>query len=266
VRTTALAAEATVQADQAAINNAKAAIGAASATVENVKASIRADEAVVESARIQLSYTTIRSPMDGRTGNLLVHVGSAVKARDDTSQLVVINQIHPIYVSLAVPEQYLEDIRKYRAAGAIRLDAILPGQAGHPIGGELTFLNNAVDASTGTIQLKATFPNTDNRLWPGQFLNVVLTLRTVPDAVVVPSQAIQTGQQGAYVFVVKPDHTVESRPVTPGQTLDGETIVEAGVKGGEQVVTEGQIRLVPGAKVEVRSAPGGSAVSPEKAG
>lgn len=251
VRTSAVAMQATVQADEAAINNAEAAIRSAQATTETIRAAIQADQAVVDNARIQLGYTTIRAPMDGRTGNLLVHVGSAVKARDSNSPLVVINQIHPIYVSFAVPEQSLADIRKYRAAGSIRVEALLPGQEDRPIGGELSFVNNAVDPSTGTIQLKATYPNPDNRLWPGQFLNVLLTLTVEPNAVVIPSQAIQTGQQGPYVFVVKPDLTVQMRPIAPGPSLDGETVVQSGLAPGERVVTEGQIRLVPGARVEV---------------
>jgi membrane fusion protein, multidrug efflux system len=254
VRTAALAMEATVQADRAAITSAQAAIGAAQATAESVRAAIQADEAVVESSRVQLGYTRILAPMGGRTGSLLVQVGSAVKARDDTSPLVVINQLHPIYASFSVPEESLAGIQKYRAAGTIRVDALIPGEEDRPIRGELTFVNNTVDPSTGTIQLKAMFPNPDNRLWPGRFLNVVLTVRTIPDALVIPSQAIQTGQQGAYVFVVKPDRTVESRPISPGLTLDAETIVEKGLAAGEQVVTEGLIRLVPGARVNVKVA------------
>ncbi len=262
VRTTAVAMEATIQADEAAVTNAKAAIRSAQATAETIRAAIKADQAVVENARVQLGYTVIRSPFDGRTGNLLVHVGSAVKARDKDSPLVVINQIHPIYVSFSVPEQSLADIRKYRAAGSIRVDALIPGQEAAPVRGELAFVNNTVDPTTGTIQLKAAFGNSDNRLWPGQFLNVLLTLTTEPNAAVVPSQAIQTGQQGPYVFVVKPDLTVEIRSIAPGLALDGETIVQKGLAAGEQVVTEGQIRLVPGARVEVKSpaptaAPGG---------
>ena len=253
VRTSALSMEATIQADQAAVANAKAAIRAAQATTETSRAAIKADQAVVENARVQLGYTLIRSPFDGRTGNLLVHIGSAVKARDTNSPLVVINQVHPIYVSFSVPEQSLADIRKYRAEGTIRVDALIPGQEGNPARGELAFVNNTVDPSTGTIQLKATFPNSDNRLWPGQFLNVLLTLTTEPNVVVVPSQAIQTGQQGPYVFVVKSDLTAEIRPITPGLALDGETVVQSGLTSGEQVVTAGQIRLVPGARVEVRS-------------
>lgn len=265
VHTAALAMEATIQADQAAVVNARAAIRAAQATVENVKAAIQADQAALENARIRLGYTEIRAPMDGRTGNLLVHVGSAVKARDSNSPLVVINQIHPIYVSFAVPEQSLAEIRRYRAAGSIRVDALLPGEEDRPIGGELTFVNNAVDPSTGTIQLKATFPNGDNRLWPGQFLTVLLTLTTVPNAVVIPSQAIQTGQQGPYVFVVKPDLTVELRPIVPGLALDGETVAQKGLTPGERVVTEGQIRLVPGARVDIKP-PAPAPAPQEKAG
>lgn len=265
VRTAALAMEATIQADQAAVTNAKAAIRAAQATTETIRAAIKADQAVVENARIQLGYTEIRAPMEGRTGNVLVHVGSSVKARDSSSPLVVINQIHPTYVSFSVPEQHLADIRKYRAAGTIRVDALIPGQEDAPVRGELAFVNNTVDPSTGTIQLKATFPNPDNRLWPGQFLNVVLTLTTEPNAVVVPSQAIQTGQQGPYVFVVKPDLTVQMRTIVPGLALDDETIAQEGLTPGERVVTEGQIRLVPGARVDIKpSAPVAS--PPEKAG
>jgi multidrug efflux system membrane fusion protein len=247
------------------VTNASASIQAAEATVDNIKAVIKADQAVVENARVQLGYTTIRAPMDARAGNLLVRVGSAVKARDTNSPLVVINQIRPIYVSFSVPEQSLADIRKYRAAGSIRVDALIPGQEQSPVRGELAFVNNTVDPSTGTIQLKATFGNSDNRLWPGQFLNVLLTLTTEPNAVVVPSQAIQTGQGGPFVFVVKPDLTAEIRSIVPGLALDGETIVQKGLTPGEQVVTEGQIRLIPGSRVDVKpSAP--SAAPQERAG
>jgi len=253
VRTAALAARATVEADRAAVVNAEAVIGAAQATVENVRAVIQADRAVVENARIQLGYATIRAPMAGRTGALLVHVGSAVKARDAASPLVVITQPHPIYVAFSVPEQYLAEILKYRSIGSLETQVTVPGQESRPVHGELTFINNTVDSTTGTIQLKATFANADNRLWPGQFVDVALTLTTVPDAVVVPTQAIQTGQQGPYVFVVRADHTVESRAVVPGRTLDDETIVEKGVAAGDPVVTDGVIRLVPGARVEIKS-------------
>jgi multidrug efflux system membrane fusion protein len=254
VRTTATALEATIQADQAAVTNASASIRAAQATVENIKAVIKADQALVENARVQLGYTTIRAPMDARAGNLLVRVGSAVKARDDTAQMLVLNQIHPIYVSFSVPEQFLPDIKKYMTAGGIRVEAIPRGDDGTPATGELTFVNNTVDATTGTIQLKATFQNQKDTLWPGQFATVVLTLTVQSDKVVIPSQAIQTGQQGQYVYVVRSDSTVESRPVTVGLRLGGETVIEKGVSAGDQVVTDGHLRLVPGVRVQVKKA------------
>ena len=238
LRTNWAALEATVQADRAA--------------VENAKASTRAAQANVDSARLQVAYTAIRAPIDGRTGNLLVQNGNIVKANDD-NPIVVINQIHPIYVSFAVPEQNLTDIKKfYREAGGLKVIARLPRQQETLATGDLSFVNNTVDMTTATIQLKATFANTDNVLWPGQFLDVslVLTSRT---AVVVPSQAIQPGQKGPYVFVVKPDMTVESRPVVPGTRLGAETVIEQGLRGTERIVTDGQLRLIPGSKVEIRA-------------
>jgi membrane fusion protein, multidrug efflux system len=238
LNTNMAAMQATVEADRAAVENAKAALQAAQANVDN--------------ARLQLAYTTIYAPIDGRTGNLLVQNGNVLKANDD-NPIVVINQVHPIYVSFAVPEQYLVDIKKYRALGPLRVVARPPRQQETLATGELTFVNNAVDQTTGTIQLKGTFPNESNTLWPGQFVDVAMTI-TSRTAIVVPSQSIQPGQQGPYVFIVKPDQTVESRPVTPGVRLGAETIVEKGVKAGERVVTDGQLRLVPGARIEARPA------------
>jgi membrane fusion protein, multidrug efflux system len=262
MQTAARAADATIKADQAAVANAEAAIRAARAAVGTSQGAMAADRAAIENARIQLGYTEIRAPLDGRTGNLLVHAGNTVKAREQGTPLVMINQIHPIYVSFAVPEQSLAQIREYQGGGSLTVQALVPGQETRPEAGKLTFINNTVDPTTGTIQLKATFPNTQSRLWPGQFLNVILTLAVTPNAVVVPSQAIQTGQQGSFVFVVKPDQTVESRPVAVERTLGNETVVRAGVEPGEQVVTQGQIRLVSGAKVQVRPAgPSGPAPS-----
>lgn len=254
IRTTATALEATIEADKAAIANTKASIQAAQATVENTKAVIKADQATVESARVQLSYTAIRAPMDARAGNLLVRAGSAVKARDDTAQMLVLNQIQPIYVSFSVPEKYLQDIKKFLAAGTLRVQASPRDKDDSPASGELSFVNNTVDSGTGTIQLKATFPNRESTLWPGQFVNVMLTLTTQPDAVVIPSQAIQTGQQGQYVYVMRPDSTVESRPVTVGLRLDGTTVIEKGVSPGDKVVTDGHLRLVSGTRVQVKNA------------
>jgi membrane fusion protein, multidrug efflux system len=258
VRTTAAALEATIQADQAAVTNAEAMIEAARATVENVQAQIKADEAAVQNARVQLGYTSIRAPMDAQAGNLLVRAGSAVKARDDTAQMLVLNQIHPIYVSFSVPEQHLNDIKKYLAARTLRVEAFPRGEEAAPATGELTFVNNTVDPTTGTIQLKATFANSAGKLWPGQFVTVMLTLTTRPDAVIVPSQSIQTGQQGQYVYVMRPDATVESRSVTIAMRLGPETVIEKGVSPGDKVVTDGQVRLVPGARVQPK-APAGEA-------
>jgi multidrug efflux system membrane fusion protein len=220
-----------------------------------LEATVQADTAAVENARVQLAYCFIRSPIDGRTGSLLVQLGNVVKANDAT--LVIINQVIPIRVSFSIPEQYLADVRKYQAAGTLKVEAVPQDGKADPVPGTLSFIGNAVDPATGTIQLKGTFPNTDRRLWPGQFANVVLTLTVRSGAVVVPSQAIQTGQQGQYVFVVRPDLTVEARPVTTGEVSEGETVIGKGVLAGEKVVTDGQLQLVPGAKVEARKGTGG---------
>jgi multidrug efflux system membrane fusion protein len=220
-----------------------------------LEATVQADAAAVENARVQLAYCFLRSPIDGRTGSLLVQRGNVVKANDAT--LVTINQVVPIRVSFSIPEQYLADVRKYKAAGTLKVEASpQDGKAG-PVAGTLSFIGNAVDPGTGTIQLKGTFPNTDRRLWPGQFANVVLTLTVRSGAVVVPSEAIQTGQQGQYVFVVRPDLTVDARPVTTGEAFEGGTVIGKGVVAGEKVVTDGQLRLVPGTKVEERKGTGG---------
>lgn len=215
-----------------------------------LEATVKADTAAVENARVQLAYCFIRSPIDGRTGNLLVQGGNIVKANETI--LVTINQVLPIRVSFSVPEQHLLEIRKYKAAGTLRAEAFPQDGNPSPAVGDLSFIGNAVDPATGTIQLKGTFANADRRLWPGQFANVVLRLTTRAGAVVVPSEAIQTGQQGQYLFVVKPDLTVEMRSIAAGQAIGGETIVEKGVEAGEKVVTDGQLRLVPGAKVEAK--------------
>ncbi|HEX9256135.1 MAG TPA: efflux RND transporter periplasmic adaptor subunit [Candidatus Angelobacter sp.] len=219
---------------------------------EAMQAGVLADRAAVENARVQLQYTSIFSPIDGRTGNLLVHLGNVVKA-NDTPPLVVINQVKPIYVNFAVPEQYLADIKRYMAAGNLPVAASIPNDKAKPAEGKLRFVDNTVDPTTGTIKLKGTFANTDRKLWPGQFVNVVLKLATQANAVVVPSQAIQNGQQGQFVFVVKPDMTVESRPVVAGRTIEGQVVVDKGVQAGEKVVTDGQLRLSPGAKVEIKA-------------
>ncbi|PYO21943.1 MAG: efflux RND transporter periplasmic adaptor subunit [Candidatus Rokuibacteriota bacterium] len=250
-RTNLSALEATLNADRAAVENARAAAQAAAAGVENARAVIQADEAMVETANLNVGYTTIRAPMNGRTGNLMLQAGNVVKANED-NPMVVIAQVHPIYVSFAVPQQHLTAIKQYSAAGPVKVRATAPGAA-KPAVGRLTFVNNTVDPTTGTIQLKATFDNAENVLWPGQYVDVVLTLTTQP-AVVVPSQAVQPGQQGPYVFVVTPDLTVQPRPLELGRRLATETIITKGLAPGERVVTDGQLRLVPGSRVEIKSA------------
>jgi len=226
---------------------------------EVAEATVRLDEAAVDNAKIMLGYCFIRSPIDGRTGNLLVTKGNVIKAND--VPLIAINQIKPIYVDFSVPEQNLAEIKRYRAAGkSLKVEAFLPNDVTGAEQGVLTFIDNNVDKTTGTILLKGTFPNSKRRLWPGQFVNVRLVLTTQPNAIVVPAQAIQTGQQGQYVFVIKPDLTVEARPVVVNRTIGNDTIIDKGLKAGERVVTDGQLQLVPGAKVEIK----GSATSSEK--
>ncbi|HSE05312.1 MAG TPA: efflux RND transporter periplasmic adaptor subunit [Methylomirabilota bacterium] len=232
-----------------------ATIEADRAAVETANALVRASEAAVENVRVQLGYTEIRAPISGRTGNLLLNQGNVVKANDVGNPMVVLNRIHPIYVAFSVPEAQLEAITRYRAAGELPVEAQAAGAPGGVVRGRLTFVNNTVDPSTGTIQLKATFENTENALWPGQFVNVALTLTKQVGAVVVPSQAVQSGQKGQFSYVVKPDQTVEARPVVPGAAADGRNVViTSGLAAGERVVTDGQLRLVPGARVDVKPA------------
>jgi membrane fusion protein, multidrug efflux system len=216
-----------------------------------LKAAVRADQAAVENAKIQLGYCSVFSPLDGRTGALMIHPGNVVKAND--AALVVVNQISPLYVDFSAPEQYLAEIRRFMAAGRLKVQASVPNDPLHSEDGFVSFVNNTIDANTGTVLLKGTFANPERRLWPGQFVNVVLILTSRPNAVVAPSQAVQTGQQGQYAFVVKDDHTVDLRPVVSGLTVGGETVIEKGLQPGETVVTDGQLMLYPGARVEVKS-------------
>jgi multidrug efflux system membrane fusion protein len=217
-----------------------------------LEATVNADKALVENAKLQLKYCYIYSPITGRTGYLQSNQGNLIKANAD-NPIVTINQVQPIYVTFSVPEQYLDEIKKYMASGKLRVGASIGSDNSSPEEGVLTFVDNTVDVTTGTIKLKATFVNRQRRLWPGQFVNVSLTLSSQPDAIVVPSEAIQTGQSGQYVFVIKSDLTVDARPVTVARSLDGESVIGNGLKPGERVVTDGQLRLVPGAKVEIKS-------------
>jgi membrane fusion protein, multidrug efflux system len=216
-----------------------------------LEAAVRADQAAVENAKIQLGYCSIRSPLAGRTGKLLVHVGNIVKTND--TALVEINQISPLYVSFTVPEQHLQEIKQYQARGKLKVEAMPSNDETRSEQGVLTFFNNTVDSTTGSILLRAAFQNAEKRLWPGQFVNVVLRLTTLPNAAVAPTQAVQAGQAGHYVFVVGPNLTVESRPVVTGPAIGGETVIEKGLQPGDKVVTDGQLRLFPGAKVEVKA-------------
>lgn len=222
------------------------------ANVETARKAIEADKASVQSARLQLAFTTVRAPIDGRTGSLVVHQGNLVRVGDATP-LVVINQVNPIRVTFSAPEKQLSEIRSYMEKGKLMARVSQQNDDAHPEIGEVDFVDNAVDNTTGTIKLKATFTNKERKLWPGQFVNVVLTLTTRAGATVAPTQAIQTGQQGQYVFVVKPDQTVEMRPVVVAHTVANDSVVESGVKPGEAVVIDGQLRLVPGAKVKINN-------------
>jgi len=235
----------------------------ARANLDTLKGTILGDHAAITNAELNLEFTSIRSPVDGMTGNLLVYAGNIVKAPDDP--ILTINQIHPIYVSFAVPEQFLPEIKKELREKSLGVAATFQNMSAAAPEGHLTFIDNTVDPTTGMIQLKATFPNANNALWPGQFVQVALTLSTQPHAVVVPSPAVQMGQNGEFIYVVKSDLTVEMRPVTIGISRDGETVVASGLKVSETVVTDGHLRLVPGAKVSVRAAnqpdPGGDTQS-----
>lgn len=226
----------------------------ARANVAALDATVKADEAQIEMARLKLEYAQIRAPIDGRVGAMLVTEGNLVKA-NDTSAMVTLNQLQPMHVAFSVPETNLSEVRRRMAEAAVRVAVTLPGEKDSVGEGELTFINNSVDVTTGTIQLKATFANADTRLTPGQFVNVTVTLVVVQDAISVPTQAIQLSQRGRYVFVVKPDNRVEMRTVTVGQAVDDKTIIADGLKPGEIVVTEGQLRLVPDARVEPRNKP-----------
>jgi multidrug efflux system membrane fusion protein len=219
------------------------------------EATVRASEATAENARVNLNYTTIRAPITGRTGSVALKRGNVVKAVDTASTvtpLVTITQLRPIYVALTVPEQYLADLRTAMAEGPVPVVVTVPSQPKAPVTGTLTFIDNQVDVATGTISLKAKFPNEDDRLWPGQFVNVTLTLGMQESAVVVPSGAIQVGPNGPYVFVIRQDSTVELRLVKPDRVVGGKTVVAEGIAAGDRVVVDGQLRLGNGSRVSVQ--------------
>jgi len=221
---------------------------------EALAAAVRADKGALENAKVQLVYASIYSPINGRTGNLLVHQGNMIKA-NDVPALVNINQVEPIYVTFMAPQQYLAEVKQYSRNGSLPVQAVIPSDSRGPITGKLSFIDNMVDAGTGTIKLKGVFANNDRRLWPGQFVDAYLTLKTQSNALVIPSQAIQNGQQGTFVYVIKDDNTVEARTITTSETQQaGQVIVQKGLAVGERIVTDGQLRLVPGAKVQIKQA------------
>lgn len=212
---------------------------------------VRADKAAVDTAKLNLSYCTITSPIEGRTGSLLVQAGNVIQA--NSTVLVTINQISPIYVSFSVPEQYLLELKRYNGEHPLQITASAQGDP-TPERGTLSFINNSIDSSTGTIQLMGTFPNTGQKLWPGEYVNTEVTLSTAQNAVVVPSTAVLTGQSDMYVYVLTPANTVENRVVKPAATVNGMTVISQGLQSGETVVTDGQLALYPGAKVSIQQA------------
>ena len=226
-------------------------VDTSAATASALQGTLGSDRAAIDTAKVQLQYATIVAPISGRTGALMVHPGNLVRA-NDTAPLVIINQVTPIFVSFAIPEAQLPDLKRYMAQGSPRVDVRPPNDVTPPTSGSITFVDNQVDQTTGTIRVKASFANGDRRLWPGQFLNVAITLKTDGAALVVPGAAVQTGQQGMYVFVIKSDQTAELRTVEVERTMGDDSIIKSGLKAGETVVTDGQLRLVPGSKVSVK--------------
>jgi membrane fusion protein, multidrug efflux system len=221
------------------------------ATAGALRAAVDADKAAVRTAQLNLGYCTIASPIDGRTGTLVLHAGNIVKANDD-KPMVTINQVRPVYVDFSVPEKDLGEIRRQMGSHRLEVDVTLPGQKQSPVRGDLSFIDNTVNTTTGTIALKGLFHNQDERLWPGQFVDVSLKLGELPNAVLVPSQAVQMGQEGTYLFVVGHDMKAEIRKVVTGESFGDKIVIERGLKAGETVVTDGQLRLFPGAKVKVK--------------
>lgn len=225
------------------------------AAAEGMQAAVKADLAAIEGAKLDLAFTSIVSPITGRTGSMMIDPGNLVKA-NDTNPMVVINQTEPIYVTFSVPEHYLPEIKSRMASGGLPVEATVPDANVPPERGPVVFVNNAVDSATGTIMLKAEIANTDERLTPGQFVRVAMTLHEIPNALVIPSQAIQNGQDGTFVYVVQPNHTAAIRNVTVGPSSGENVVIEKGVQAGDLIVTEGQLRLRPGIRVAVRGSEG----------
>jgi multidrug efflux system membrane fusion protein len=226
---------------------------------------VNADKAAVDAAKVQLRYTDIKAPIDARAGALLINVGNLIKA-NDTPYLVQLNQISPIYAAFSIPETQLQQVREFSRRGHLKVLAYPKGQTNNPSEGTLTFIDNGVDPTTGTVKLKGTFPNKDKRLWPGEFVDVVLNLSVRSNAIVVPTKAVQTGQQGTYVYTVTQDNTAKAQAVQTIGTFHDLTLIAGGLAPGERVVVDGQLRVVPNGKVNVQSTlPASAAAAPASA-
>ncbi len=241
------------QADQAAVEARarRTNVRAVTAAIDSIKATIQSDIAALDNARLQLSYCSMKAQITGRTGDVRIKVGNVVKAGD--SDMVTIHQVQPAYVAFTVPEAKLIVLRERMKRGGLAVSASIPGDTLPDSRGTITFMDNSVEAATGTIKLKATFPNAETRLWPGQFVHVKVLLEQQEGAVVIPAAALQNSQTGNYVYVLTPQQTVEMRPVKIGTRADRDVAIESGLKSGEQVVVEGQLRLAPGMKVKAAS-------------
>ncbi len=226
---------------------------------DSSEAVLKSDQAAIESAKLNLEYCTINSPIDGRTGSILVKAGNLVKVAD--VPIVVVNQVDLIYVNFTVPQQYWSAVQADMAHGTLRVKATIPQDPGAAMEGKLTFVDNIVDVTTGTIHLRGTFSNPQSRLWPGLFVSTLLTLAEDPNTTVVPAPAVVTTQAGSYVYIVKPNNTVEQRTVLPSRTVDTDTVIDKGVQPGETVVIDGQVNLVPGAKIEIKNGNAGAAAA-----
>jgi len=231
------------------------------AEADSLEAAVAADRASVEEAKLQLAWSRISAPLTGRTGSLMAHAGDLVSA-NGSQPLVIIHQVEPIDVSFTIPEKELARVRSVAKGGTLAVAAILPGEEQNPETGELSFIDNAVDTKTGTIRLKGSFKNTGRRLWPGQFVTAVITLASFDNATVVPTAAVQTGQKGTYVYVARAEGTAELRPVRTGIAFEDVTVISDGVKPGETVVVDGQMRLYPDAKLDIKNAEKAAATPP----
>lgn len=261
-------AEATLTRDQVALDNARRDLKRTAALIERnvaarqqldqqqaavdgLVAQLREDDAAIERTKVQLSYTLIQAPIEGRVGTVNFKLGSSIGANDQ-APLLTINQLRPVYVAFSVAQRHLAEIQDALAAGPLPVTATVPGAEAAVQRGSVAFIENAIDASTNTLSVKAEFPNAETRLWPAQFVNVVLTLRTEPNAIVVPSEAVRTDQDGSHVFVIKPDSTVEMRSVVVKRVIANQSVVDGALSAGERVVTRGQLRLQPGTPVEIK--------------